>query len=159
MGSAVLALATFTGKKASAQSCQPPQHFTSEFRLFVLNDCLNEYTLLNTVIKQTVQTCLNTDGSVSYRIQYRTHGTGQGYDSVTDQPTGTSYILNEQTFDRFVTGPAACGGQPLSLVYIDRLELISKMLAPNNYILMQTTFSLDSSCNAGINFTFYEDCR
>lgn len=51
MGTAGLALATLTGKKASAQTCQPPQHFTSEFRLFVLNDCLNEYTLLNAVIK------------------------------------------------------------------------------------------------------------
>jgi hypothetical protein len=159
MGSAVLTLAALTGKKASAQSCQPPQHFTSEFRLFVPNDCLNEYTLLNAVIKQTVQTCLNTDGSVSYRFQYSTHGTGQGYDSVTNQPAGTSYILNQQTFERFVTGPVACGDQPLSLVYIDRLELISKGSAPNNYILMETTFSLDSSCNPTINFAFHDDCR
>lgn len=167
MGSAVLGLAALMSKRASAQSgsgCQSPQHFFDQFSSSVHSTCSNQDIQINETFKTTVQTCLNADGSVTYKMRQHSHGTGQSYDPTTGQLTGTKYIINDQSNDISITEPP--GGCPglfgqniASDAFTFRQELVSQGSAPNEYVVLHETATVDSSCHFTFHITPEIDCH
>ena len=141
-------------------ACQAPQHFRQTSTTYAFNACANEYVRLTIDVRQTVQACPNSDGSTSYRVQTKIHGSGYGIDLFTESPTGTNYIINTQDKIRVVTGPIS-GGEcvPFSQVERYRERLISKGGSPNSFIVVHNTLSLDSSCHLSVNSQVEFDCK
>ena len=140
--------------------CAPPQQFRYSYTAYAFNPCPGEFVRITVDIKQSVQTCLQSDGTVIYRIHTTTHGSGNGIDPVTDTSTGTSYILNAQDRKREVWA-APDGGSQFVFTSVERYRqrLIAKGASPNSALTTTTTFTVDASGNVSFNDTFDIDCR
>ena len=144
------------GKKG----CEPTQHFRQASTADVFNACTNEYVRLSVDVRQSVQLCVGTDGSASFRIQTKMHGTGFGIDLSTETPTGTSYILNAQDKYRVVNGPFTGGNcLPFRQVETYREKLISKGGLPNSVLVLRLTLIVDETCHLTFEMQAELDCK
>ena len=140
--------------------CQRPQHFRQSYTVYVFNVCTNEYVRLTLDLKQTVQSCVKADGSLSFRLHIKLHGSGYGVDIFTDSPTGTNYIVNAQDKLRIVDGPF--GGPsciPFSQIETYREKMISKGGSPNSSIVLHHAFTIDSSCRTNFDTRVEMECK
>jgi hypothetical protein len=119
------------------------------------SDCTNQWIQISQIRKISTQICPNADGSVTYRFHDEGQGTGESYDPITGQLTGTKYIINAHIRDHLIIGaPTDVGCQTLSDVFTFPQELISQGAAPNEKIRVHETVRVDSSCNITSTSTF-----
>jgi hypothetical protein len=148
------------GQNGNRNGCQAPQHFRQTDTFYVFSPCTNEYVRFTVDIKHSVQTCLQADGSASFRIQTKLHGSGYGIDVFTDTSTGTNYILHSNDKIRIVSGPFGSGEcVPFSERRTLREKVISKGGSPNSFLLIHSTFSTDSSCHMNFEQKYEFECR
>lgn len=150
---------TVQGMLAQEVGCSPAQQHTSTETGFLISQCSQQsiqVTLQRTI---RIQDCQRPDGSHSFRISNRIHGTGEGYELGTGKPTGTHYILNERNFSYDLSYPSTQNEcVPDSVTYRERAVLISQGGAPNEKVFITETFSIDSSCQFSSGSNIESDC-
>ena len=154
-------VAVTTKEKVLAQGgdCTTEQ-FTRPQTGYYYSHCSQQWIRYTVTVQQTVQTCTNADGSVTYKIHEQLHGTGQSYDPATHQLTGAEYVLNDQIHEREIFGPyTGSGCTPSSHTTIQHLVLVSKGNAPNENTVWTITDSVDSSCHIQSSYNMDTDCH
>ena len=148
-------------QKALAQdgNCTPPKHFEETITNSFYSQCSQQLILATVNFKTTLQQCTNSDGSVTFRYHVELHGTGQGYNPLTGQPTGTQYILNDNRREYAIRQPFNGTCTPSSDTIQYHESLISQGSAPNEQIVVTQTLSVDSSCQFQITGSVDTDCH
>jgi hypothetical protein len=125
-------------------------HTEGSFTTPLFRPCTGDEEIFLTIhFKAVGKRCVDESGRVKTSIHFQYHGTGVG------STTGNEYVLNAQEKDIVITTPTC----EFSSTHTFYQVLISKGPQPNVRLINNSTFTVDSNCQASSTQEFEVICQ